>query len=78
MQATIETIRTDPNQKAVARNGVICLFCGLPTPVEASHRIYLVRCHACGKEAPYLAGDLVEYGPKLRTIPEDIDFRFRF
>jgi len=46
---------------------VVCLFCGSRTPApapkparrsarrvaDANFRVSLVRCHVCGKEAPY-------------------------
>jgi hypothetical protein len=55
--------------------GVICLHCGLHTPVlkpvkragsdVAFQGLYLeiaiVRCRKCGKEAPYLANEIVVF-----------------
>jgi ribosomal protein L37E len=52
---------------------VICLHCGMDTPVPATtscatvagifleldHHISIVRCRSCGKEAPYLASDIL-------------------
>jgi hypothetical protein len=46
---------------------VVCLFCGMHTPApppqparrsarkaaDATFRVSIIRCHACGKEAPY-------------------------
>ena len=53
--------------------GVVCLYCGLHTPLPVSKArlectdslgvsnaaLSIVRCHSCGKEAPYLAGEYV-------------------
>jgi hypothetical protein len=55
--------------------GVVCLHCGMHTPLpestgrarsanvftaSASHtKISLIRCAECGKEAPYLADEIV-------------------
>ncbi len=52
---------------------VNCLHCGMDTTVPESasaltvagifsdleHHITIVRCRSCGKEAPYLASDIV-------------------
>lgn len=52
---------------------VNCLHCGMDTPIPESssgakvagifsgleHHITIVRCRSCGKEAPYLATDIV-------------------
>ena len=52
---------------------VICLHCGMDTPVPGStsgvtvagifsdleHHVSIVRCRSCGKEAPYLASDIL-------------------
>jgi hypothetical protein len=51
--------------------GVICLFCGQSTSLSAQaemrhsanpgeHRASIVRCHQCGKEALYLADEIVD------------------
>lgn len=56
---------------ADASKGVVCLFCGLSTalPRETKerrsahpddHRASLIRCCACGKEALYLAEEIVD------------------
>jgi hypothetical protein len=59
--------------------GVVCLHCGMDTPVTNSlsrgpsarvftavrPQISLIRCTGCGKEAPYLADEIVF----LRRIP---------
>lgn len=58
--------------------GVICLHCGMHTPLpdSKSHehsanaftvsplrtKITLIRCTECGKEAPYLADEIVTIG----------------
>jgi hypothetical protein len=53
--------------------GVVCLHCGMPTSLSnstfrgasgrvfaaAGRQISLVRCGGCGKEAPYLADEIV-------------------
>jgi hypothetical protein len=56
-----------------ALKGVICLFCGAHTPVPppadtetgrefdySTSRYCIVRCYLCGKEAPYLANELLD------------------
>jgi len=62
----------DRNQEIT---GVICLYCGMNTPLpnppqracsngELQNRapeISLVRCRVCGKEAPYLAHEIVVF-----------------
>jgi hypothetical protein len=50
----------DPKNRPV----VVCLFCGLLTPVPENRfannpRISIIRCHRCGKEAPYPADEIV-------------------
>lgn len=53
--------------------GVVCLHCGMPTAFSNSNRrersahhlstvrprVSLIRCTGCGKEAPYLAAEIV-------------------
>jgi len=53
--------------------GVVCLHCGMHTPLSNSTsqersvqvlarsrpKISLIRCTGCGKEAPYLADEIV-------------------
>lgn len=53
--------------------GVVCLHCGMQTPVQnptsrgsstnvfaaPRRKISLIRCAGCGKEAPYLAEEIV-------------------
>jgi hypothetical protein len=52
------------NQTADLKNrkAVVCLFCGLLTPVPenrlADARVSIIRCHRCGKEAPYPANEI--------------------
>lgn len=56
------------------RHGEVnCLHCGMDTPVPESssdvtvagifsdleHHITIVRCRSCGREAPYLASDIL-------------------
>lgn len=58
--------------ETIACKEVICIFCGLPTPVPASdpskiasyvpRRISIIRCKVCGKEAPYRACDILGFG----------------
>jgi hypothetical protein len=50
------------------RNGVVCLFCKMGTPLPAGARacedgirVLIMRCRACGKEAPYQASDIIEF-----------------
>jgi hypothetical protein len=54
-----------------SRKGVVCLFCGQSTSLSAqaeqrhsAHpdecRASIVRCHQCGKEAMYLAFEIVD------------------
>jgi transcription elongation factor Elf1 len=48
---------------------VVCLFCGHHTPVlSVASVISLVRCRACGKEAPYLAGEIVTFQPLAKSV----------
>lgn len=57
--------------KVTDSKGVICVFCGLSTelPTETKerrsahpddHRASLIRCCTCGKEALYLAEEIVD------------------
>jgi translation initiation factor 2 beta subunit (eIF-2beta)/eIF-5 len=48
---------------------VVCLFCGRHTPALTRVRtgISLVRCRVCGKEAPYLANEVVTFQPLAKT-----------
>jgi hypothetical protein len=46
------------------RRAVVCLFCGLLTPVPEDRyaddpRISIIRCYRCGKEAPYPADTII-------------------
>jgi hypothetical protein len=57
----------------LTRAGVVCLFCGTRTPIpmsmnraeaadagaDANLHVSLVRCLSCGKEAPYLASEVI-------------------
>ena len=57
---TVETVQESPRE-------VACMFCGTQTPApapkpakraarsahSANFRVSIVRCHLCGKEAPY-------------------------
>jgi ribosomal protein S14 len=72
MGAPIETVSVSQNPETITRMEVTCIFCGRPTPVPASdpskfashvpRRISIVRCKVCGKEAPYRACDIFEFG----------------
>ena len=90
MGAIIEAVQTSQHPETTAQRGVVCIFCGLPTPVQTpgektsatlpsrpdlrglqvqpapGHRLSLVRCEMCGKEAPYLAHEITEFGEGLR------------
>jgi hypothetical protein len=51
------------NQTAGNRRAVVCLFCGLLTPAPKNRcadnpRVSIIRCHQCGKEAPYPADEI--------------------
>jgi hypothetical protein len=68
----VGTIRTRVNyfmfmirgSAPLACGQVVCLFCGHRTPALAVvSSISLVRCRVCGKEAPYLAGEIVTFQP---------------
>ncbi len=53
----------DTNQNHL--KAVKCLFCGIRTPLPESKlraeiRVSIVRCHRCGREAPYPADKFVE------------------
>ena len=51
--------------------GVVCLFCGTCTSLSAQaqqrhaahpdeHRVSIIRCQLCGKEAVYLSAEIVD------------------
>jgi hypothetical protein len=77
MGANIEAVIVSRKFETVTRKEVTCIFCGLPTPVPASDpskfgshvpsRISIVRCNICGKEAPYRACDIFEFGEKCQA-----------
>jgi len=60
--------------------GVTCLFCGVHTPLPismnrrlsagtgASPRLFIVRCCECGKEAAYLAIEIIALEGKSKTL----------
>jgi hypothetical protein len=55
------------NQTAGRKNrrAVVCLFCGLLTPVSQNRfadapRVSIIRCRRCGKEAPYPANKITD------------------
>jgi hypothetical protein len=56
------------------RAGVSCLHCGNYTPlpketagraighkISSSIRLFIIRCHVCGREGSYLGHDVVEF-----------------
>jgi hypothetical protein len=52
-----------PDQKHF--RAVICIFCGTQTPLPETQssgdvRLAIIRCHQCGKEAPYSAGKIID------------------
>ena len=77
MGMPIEAICLSQKPETITHNEVTCMFCGLPTPVPESgpiqfaghvpRHISIVRCKSCGKEAPYLPGDIVESGATCRA-----------
>lgn len=62
--------------------GVVCLHCGLQTPIASStsqgdstrvsktqrSHISIIRCIACGREAPYLADEIVVLKKNSNTV----------
>jgi hypothetical protein len=62
--------------------GVVCLYCGMHTPLpilmnrrsltgtfpDSNRRVSIVRCCVCGKEAPYLARDVIVLGEASDTV----------
>jgi hypothetical protein len=60
--------------------GVVCLRCGLRTPLQDSHHgqpsdgaiaefhspLFIIRCCECGKESSYLANEVVAF----QTMPK--------
>jgi hypothetical protein len=79
MGAIIEAVQTTEHPETATHNGVVCIFCGLPTPVQTSgegtsathsprpnRRVSIVRCETCGKEAPYPAHEITEFGEVFR------------
>jgi hypothetical protein len=76
MGATMEAVQPIQYPEIATHAGVVCIFCGLPTPVRtrrdgisATHlpcpRVAIVRCEVCGKEAPYVAHEILEFGKIL-------------
>jgi hypothetical protein len=79
MGAIIEAVQVNQNPETGTHSGVVCIFCGLPTPVQSSgegtfaahvpranRRFSIVRCEVCGKEAPYRAHEITEFGEMFR------------
>lgn len=62
--------------------GVVCLRCGILTPLQVSGQwgpsegarkefhspIAIVRCRGCGKEASYLANEVVAFKTMTNTL----------
>ena len=77
MGANIEVVIVSQKLETIPCKGVTCMFCGLPTPVPVSgpskfsshppRHISIVRCKLCGKEAPYRACDIIEFGEKCQA-----------
>jgi hypothetical protein len=75
MGATVEAIQVSQYPESATHRGVVCIFCGLPTPVQesregavrttqiprANRRTSIVRCEVCGKEALYRSYEIVEF-----------------
>jgi hypothetical protein len=79
MGATIEAVQVSQHSESATQSGVVCIFCGLPTPVQTARegtfttdvfqldrRVSIVRCEVCGKEAPYPAYEITEFGEMFR------------
>ena len=79
MGAISEAVQIRQHADTAAHSGVVCIFCGLPTPVQTcgegtsatlpprpNRRLSIIRCEICGKEAPYLAHEITEFGEGLR------------
>jgi hypothetical protein len=61
--------------------GVLCLHCGMPTPlpilihgdalqgtlVDSHRHLSIIRCHQCGKEAPYLTSEIIPLNRTARA-----------
>jgi hypothetical protein len=77
MGTPIETVSVSQKHETITGEEVTCIFCGLPTPVPASgpskfasqgpRHVWIVRCKVCGKEAPYRACDISEFGEMCRA-----------
>lgn len=56
-------------------SGVVCMFCGRRTPLpemtgpktSGGRRVMILRCHVCGKEAPYQASEMFEFQEEARS-----------
>jgi RNase P subunit RPR2 len=63
----------------LSTNEVACLFCGTRITVpasrrarrrkaaEANFRVSIVRCHTCGKEAPYQISSPADYQEEAKA-----------
>jgi hypothetical protein len=71
MAANIEATMVSQKLEGMIRKQVNCIFCGLPTPVPipgpgkfagcAPSSLLIIRCNQCGKEAPYRAGEILQF-----------------
>jgi hypothetical protein len=77
MAAAVHAVQINEEPERTTGRGVTCIFCGLPTPVSkpsqgrfathlarANSRLSIVRCHVCGKEAPYPVHEIVQFEEK--------------
>jgi hypothetical protein len=75
MSASVQAVQLSQQPETETHSGVVCIFCGLPTPVQDSRegaaprdvlcpnrRVMLVRCEVCGKEAPYRSYEVSAFG----------------
>jgi hypothetical protein len=78
MRVTIEAVELRQRPEVATHRGVVCIFCGLPTPMQDSRegtaprdaprlnrRVEIVRCEVCGKEAPYPSCEVSDFGEML-------------
>ena len=78
MGASVEAVQLSQRPETATHRGVMCIFCGLPTPVQESHegtaptdaprrnrRVSIVRCEVCGKEAQYRSYEISELEGEL-------------
>ncbi len=61
------------NETLDRKASVVCLFCGLQTPVGPdwiahASRASIIRCESCGKEAPYYPSEVIQMDRKARAV----------